>query len=147
VKKEEVPQDFGPEAELKRLMWATDENGKFVTVQSVGWDPSNSSFNKYWEYMGDIIHHARHDVERGEKSPLWYWMKLNVLDEPMLADYMGLWTWRVRRHMKPKVFAKLSDEMLARYAVIFHITPDEVRVLPAEDPKDLPIPPEALERR
>jgi hypothetical protein len=142
MKKEDVPQDEGPESEIRRLMWAVDEKGRYVTVQSAGWDPSNTGFLKYWEFLGKLIHEARHAVERGEKSPLWYWMTLNILNERMLADYMGLWTWRVRRHMKPAVFAKLDADLLARYASIFRITVEELKQLPATDPRDLPIPPE-----
>lgn len=142
MKIEDVPQDEGPESEIRRLMWAVDEDGRHVTVQSAGWEPSNMGFLKYWEFLGDLIHAARHAVERGEKSPLWYWMTLNILNERMLADYMGTWTWRVRRHMKPAVFAALDHKTRGRYAAIFRITADELNRLPATDPRDLPIPPE-----
>jgi hypothetical protein len=142
MKIQDVPQDDGPESEVRRLMWAVDEQGRFVTVPSAGWEPSNTGFLKYWEFLGNLIHEARHAVQRGEKSPLWYWMTLNILNERMLADYMGLWTWRVRRHMRPQVFAKLDRSLLERYAVLFRITPDELRQLPAADPGDLPIPPD-----
>ncbi len=143
MRKEDVPQDEGPESAIRRLMWAVDENGRFVTVQSVGWDPSNTGLLKYWEFLGNLIHQARHAVERGEKSPLWYWMSLNVLSESMLADYMGIWSWRVRRHMRPAVFAKLNSNMLSRYAAIFRISVSELQQLPPTDPVDLPIPPES----
>lgn len=147
MKKEDVPQDEGPESAIRRLMWAVDEQGRHVTVQSAGWDPSNTGFLKYWEFLGKLIHAARHAVERGEKSPLWYWMSLNILSERMLADYIGIWTWRVRRHMKPAVFAKLDDAMRGRYAAVFRITVDELNQLPATDPSDLPIPREHPESR
>jgi hypothetical protein len=143
MRKEDVPQDEGPESELRRLMWAVDEDGRFVTIQSVGWDPSNTGFNKYWEYLGRLIHQARHDVERGEKSPIWYWMNLNILNESMLADYMGIWKWRIKRHMRPAVFSKLHPSMLERYAAIFRISIAELQQLPDADPVDLPITPES----
>jgi hypothetical protein len=142
MRKEDVPQDEGPESALRRLMWAVDETGRFVTVPSVGWDPSNTGFLKYWEFLGKLIHDARHAVASGEKSPLWYWMAVNLLDERMLADYMGLWAWRVRRHMRPVVFAKLSPALLARYAAVFRVSCEELRQLPPTDPPDLPISPE-----
>ena len=145
MRKEDVPQDEGPESELHRLMWAVDETGRYVTVPSVGWDPSNTGFLKYWEFLGKLIHEARAAVARGEKSPLWYWMSVNLLSEGMLADYMGLWKWRVRRHMRPAVFAKLAPTMLERYAAIFRISSAELQQLPATDPRDLPIPPAPAE--
>ena len=140
MRKQDVPQDEGPESELRRLMWAVDENGRYVTVPSVGWDPSNTGFLKYWEFLGKLIHDARHAVARGDKSPLWYWMTVNILNEGMLAQYVGIWKWRVRRHMRPTVFAKLAPAMLARYAAVFRISSDELQHLPATDPRDLPIP-------
>jgi hypothetical protein len=143
MRKEDVPQDDGPESELRRLMWAVDENGRYVTVPSVGWDPSNTGFVKYWEFLGKLIHEARHAVARGEKSPLWYWMTVNILDEKMLAGYVGIWKWRVHRHMRPAVFAKLAPAMLARYAAVLRISSAELQQLPATDPSDLPIPPAA----
>jgi len=142
MKEADVPQDAGPESAVRRLMWAVDERGRFITVPSVGWDPSNTGFLKYWEYLGQLIHEARHAVERGEKSPLWYWMKVNILDERMLAAYTGLWTWRVKRHMRPALFARLDAPTLGRYAAVFRIGVEELKQLPATDPADLPIPPE-----
>lgn len=144
MRKQDVPQDWGPEAEIRRLMYAVDEDGHFVGVQSVGWDVSNTGFNTYWAAMSRIITAARQDVAQGRKSPLWYWMQVSLLDERMLADYLGLWTWRVRRHMRPAVFAKLRPALLDRYAEIFQIEPQAVRSLPEKDPENLPIhqPPE-----
>jgi hypothetical protein len=139
MRKQDVPQDWGPEAEVRRLMYAVDESGRFVGVQSVGWDVSNTGFNKYWEHVGQIIAAARADVAEGRKSPLWYWMQVSLLDVRMLADYMGLWRWRVRRHMRPGVFAKLKPALLDRYAAVFQIEPAQVRSLPEEDPENLPI--------
>jgi len=141
MKVEEVPQDDGPESKIRRLMWAVDKDGRFTTVQSIGWDPSNTGFNKYWEFLGTLIREARQEVAEGTKSPLHYWMTVNILNECMLADYAGIWTWRVRRHMKPAIFRKLSPELLARYAAIFRISVDELRSLPDKDPADLPLPP------
>lgn len=139
MKKSDVPQDWGPEAELKRLMWAQDENGKFVSVQSVGWDVSNNGFDEYWCYVGKVIKDARDAVARGEKSPLYYWMRVTLLDERMLADYLGIWTWRIKRHMRPAVFATLSPKLLAAYAETFQITPEQVVTVPDQDPDWLPI--------
>jgi len=120
-------------------MYAVDESGRFVGVQSVGWDVSNTGFSKYWEHVGHIIDAARADVAEGRKSPLWYWMQVSLLDVRMLADYMGMWRWRVRRHMRPAVFATLKPTLLDRYAQVFQIEPALVRSLPDKDPEGLPI--------
>jgi hypothetical protein len=38
-----------------------------------------------------------------------------------------MWQWRVKRHFKPKVFAKLNDKILQKYAETFEISVDELR--------------------
>jgi hypothetical protein len=43
----------------------------------------------------------------------------------------GVWHWRLRRHLRPGVFAKLPDRLLRRYADAMGITPAELRALPA----------------
>jgi len=49
------------------------------------------------------------------------------MDVALLAKYAGKWQWQVRRHMKPEVFAKLSPDLLQRYAGIFNITAEELK--------------------
>ncbi len=41
------------------------------------------------------------------------------MDELALAQVTGLWRWRIRRHFKPQVFARLSPRILNRYADAF----------------------------
>ena len=51
-----------------------------------------------------------------------YYMEKNIMDIGLLAKYMGVWRWTVKKHMKPKHFNKLTDEQLAQYAEIFNIS-------------------------
>jgi hypothetical protein len=46
-------------------------------------------------------------------------MERCLMEIPMLAAYMEISKWRVRRHLKPAVYNKLSDKMKNRYAVVF----------------------------
>ena len=39
---------------------------------------------------------------------------------------MGLWKWTVKKHLKPKNFNKLSDDILEKYAKVFDITKEEL---------------------
>jgi hypothetical protein len=40
---------------------------------------------------------------------------------------MNLWKWTVKKHLKPKGFNKLSDEILEKYAKVFDITKEELK--------------------
>ena len=52
------------------------------------------------------------------------------MEPATLAATTGLWAWRVNRHFKPAVFAKLSDNLLARYAEVMDIPLATLRTLP-----------------
>ncbi len=38
------------------------------------------------------------------------------MDVELLSQTTGLWRWRVRRHLKPKGFARLPPALKLRYA-------------------------------
>jgi hypothetical protein len=38
-----------------------------------------------------------------------------------------MWKWRVKRHFKPEVFAKLNDKTLQKYADAFDISIAELK--------------------
>ncbi|HRP09809.1 MAG TPA: hypothetical protein PLK37_02125, partial [Terricaulis sp.] len=64
-------------------------------------------------------------------SALEYHMFARRMDVATLSATTGVWAWRVKRHFKPSVFARLSEKMLARYAFAMGVTVDELRHLPA----------------
>jgi len=59
---------------------------------------------------------ARARVLSGESSPLEYHMYRARMDVELLSQTTGLWRWRVRRHLKPKAFARLPPALKRRYA-------------------------------
>jgi hypothetical protein len=54
-------------------------------------------------------------------------MEVHKMDVPILASYMGLWQWRVKRHFKPAVFSKLSQKILSKYAEVFSISIEQLQ--------------------
>jgi hypothetical protein len=136
MKIKDVPQDPGLDYQ-KKLIWAVDDNGKFVGVRSVGWYVPETSFRMYWAYVGQTLKDARERVQRGERSPLYYWMRVHQLSERALADYAGMCKWRVKRHLKPRAFAKLSPKVLARYADALQTSVEQLVRVPEKDPESL----------
>jgi hypothetical protein len=45
-----------------------------------------------------------------------------------LASRIGISKRKLRKHFKPEVFAKLSDAVLEKYAVIFGVTVDNLKL-------------------
>jgi hypothetical protein len=58
-------------------------------------------------------------------------MAVNQMDVPLLADYVGMARWRVRRHLRPAVWRRLSSALRERYAVLFRLSPGDLDRLPA----------------
>jgi len=124
--KKDVPQDVGIAEGLKEVCYAVDEQGRYVLVPSVGWEPKNITNSQAWEVIQAELEETRLQVAAGVVSPIAYFMIKNLMDVRLLSQYVGLWHWRVKRHLKPAVFKKLSPEILQRYAAVFAISVEEL---------------------
>jgi hypothetical protein len=60
-------------------------------------------------------------------------MELRVMDIPIVAAYTGFWKWQVKRHLKYKVFEKLSASGLARYAEVFEVSVEELKTMKVDE--------------
>jgi hypothetical protein len=129
MKKEEVPQDKGnlSNKNLKELVYATDEKGNYTTALSTGWEPKTIALSNSIDEISERIAIAKAQVENKEVSPIVYFMEHSRMDVAILSSYVGMWQWRVKRHFKPKVFAKLSDKILQKYADTFTISIAELK--------------------
>ncbi len=129
MKKDKVPQDKSnlASANFKELCYAVDENGDYVTENSSGWEPKTIALSNAIQEINQRIEAAKSRVLDGTSSPIEYFMELNKMDLGILSSYVGMFQWRVKRHFKPKVFKKLSDKVLQKYANTFDITIDELK--------------------
>jgi len=114
------------QGKLQEPVYSLDENGNYTTVSSVGWDPKNEVMKEAWDQVNEKVNLARQQVLDGERSPLVYYIEKNIMDVGLLAKYTGLWRWTVKRHLKPKVFLRLPETMLEKYARVFSITIEEL---------------------
>lgn len=131
--KQSVPQDQSTTYEgLKRLVYAVDENGKYVGVTSSGWEVESFSTELAVAEMIRQRDDAWRRARDGQTSPLEYHMFRNRMDFETLVMTTGIWRWRIRRHFNPKVFVKLDDTMLTRYANVMGISVDSIKRLPDE---------------
>ena len=109
------------------VSYAVDDEGNYSLVQSLGWDPANVALAQLTEMHEARLSEAKEKVRRGEESPIAYFMAANRMDERILADYVGLARWRVRRHMRPAVFTRLKRGLLEKYAGVFRVTVEELQ--------------------
>ena len=129
MKDNEVPQDKShlTSAKMNDLCYVVDENGNYSTKQSSGWTPKTLALDKSLELIDERVKKIKQKVINKELSPIVYYMELNRMDPSVLAAYYGKWKWRVKRHFKPSIFAKLSTDSLKKYADIFNISVDELK--------------------
>lgn len=129
MEKEKVPQDKSnlTKNNVKELLYATDENGNYTTTLSTGWEPKTIALSNSIDDINERIAEAKMQVKTGEASPICYYMELNKMDLTILASYVGLWKWRVKRHFKPANFAQLNNKILKKYADAFDISVDELK--------------------
>jgi len=124
MKKKDVPQDNSKLStkDMKELCYAVDEKGKYTTTLSTGWEPKSIALSNAIEDIDERIRIAKERVLNNITSPVEYYMEVHRMDLPILASYMGMWQWRVKRHFKPSVFKKLSTNVLKKYTAIFDIS-------------------------
>ncbi len=128
MKKDEIPQDNGYLGRIaKEVTYVTDDDGRYITGQSTGWKVKEEANDVAWQSFERQIHEAKEKVLQGQISPVYYWMQKRMMDVGIVAQYMGLWKWTVKRHMKPSVFKKLSEEKLKKYAGVFEISIEELK--------------------
>lgn len=114
----------------RRAMYARDKDGRIVIVPSRGGEVDETVTLQALDLIREMTEAARVRVERGETSPLEYWMYAQRLDLPQLSQVTGFWQWRIRRHFKPQRFARLSAAVLQRYADVMGITVEQLKKLP-----------------
>ncbi|WP_417943035.1 hypothetical protein [Flavobacterium sp. RS13.1] len=129
MEKDKVPQDQSnlTKNNVKELLYATDENGNYTTTLSTGWEPKTIALSNSIDEINERIAEARQQVINGEASPIVYFMEVNKMDLTILSSYVGFWKWRVKRHFKPSIFAKLNDKILKKYADTFEVSIEDLK--------------------
>lgn len=127
MEKDKVPQDEGITAGISReVQYAIDENGQYIKVMSKGWEPKNIVNDLAWKDIQENMDKANEKIKSDKASPILYFMAKNIMDVNLLADYVELPKWKVKRHLKPKGFKKLKQEQLENYSKVLNISVEEL---------------------
>lgn len=128
MKIEELPQNKSDlENFTRELCYAKNKDGKYETGLSTGWDVKKSALDNAWNDIENTVEEAKELVRQGKKSPVYYFMHLNLMDISLLSGYTGFWKFTTKRHLKPDLFKKLSNKKLQKYADAFDIGIDELK--------------------
>jgi len=135
--KKNVPQDGGILDRWHEISYAIDDDGRYVLAPSIGWEPANIANKQTWKLISKQVSDVIKRVHAKELSPLAYYMVKNQMDTNLLAKYVRLSRWRVRRHLKPAVFRRLKVSILERYAKIFNVSAEQLFDIPESSSLDL----------
>lgn len=130
MKKEDVPQQGGLGAGCREVNYAVDSDGSYTLEASEGWEAKTVALRQAWEAIDAQLGAELVAIKAGKRSALAYHMVKNQMDVALLSQYSGVARWRVKRHLKPSVFAKLDSAALSPYCELFSITVAELRCVP-----------------
>jgi hypothetical protein len=124
----EVPQEGNTTlGGHRKALYARGADGKLQIVQSAGWEVEEIVTRQAVEDLNRLAEDSRQRVAAGQTSPLEYHMHKARMDLPLLAQTTGLWQWRIRRHFRPAIFARLSPALLQRYAEAMGLSLDQLK--------------------
>jgi hypothetical protein len=130
MRERDVPQEGNATlAGHRKAVYAVGEDGKLRIVASRGWQVEEIVTRQALAELEERAGDARQRALAGLASPLEYHMYRARMDVAMLAEAAGLWRWRVRRHLKPQVFARLPAALKRRYAEALGIAPQTLERL------------------
>lgn len=132
MKTTDVPQDEESiHVGHQRACYATDEHGRYVVVGSIGWGVEKIVNSMANDEVREHIAATLVRVRRGKVSLLAYHMARRQMGVGLLAAYAGVSRLSIYWHLRPKVFARLPDNILQRYAAALQLPLTELRTLPA----------------
>jgi hypothetical protein len=132
VREHEVPQDDSFYHGHRRACYAVDGSDRYVLARSRGWEVERIATEQALLDLEQQVEHARRRVLAGELAPLAYHLATRQMTPRLCAQHLGIGAWRVKRHLRPAVFAKLSPRMLERYAACLDRTSEELSRVPEE---------------
>lgn len=114
---------------LPKAYYKHDDKGRYVLETDAPW-AEKVSLALIMSSRRAELEEIRKAVLAGSKSPLCYYMEVRQLDSRMLAGAAGIATFRVKRHLRPEIFAKLKPSVLNRYAKALRVTLEELKTVP-----------------
>lgn len=115
----------------KKVMYAKDDSGEFKRVNygsSVEEFATLTAVNEYKILENECLEEIKQNIS----SPIKYFMYKNRMDLPTLCSGIGMFSFRVKRHLQMKHFLKLNDKILQKYAELFEISLEDLKAFKYE---------------
>lgn len=110
----------------RKVMYAKGESGKYETHKYSSNAEEFATKTAVYEY--ELLEkESLQRIKEGISSPIEYFMYKNRMDIPTLSGFVGMFSFRVKRHLKMRHFKKLNDNILQKYADAFGISLEELK--------------------
>lgn len=109
-----------------KALYAKGPDGKLRLTQSAGWEVEEIVTQQAIDDLLRLTEDARLRFSAGQTSALEYHMHRLRMDVPLLSQLTGLWQWRIRRHFRPAIFARLTPALRTRYAEAMGLTLEQL---------------------
>ena len=117
MRERDVPQEGNATlAGHRKAVYAVGEDGRLKIVASRGWEVEEIVTRQAIDDLARLAREARERCRAGLTSPLEFHMYHARMDVALLSQTTGVWRWRIRRHFRPQVFARLPATLRQRYA-------------------------------
>ena len=113
--------------QFREMLYSYQDDGNFEKNIGYHGDSDRLILQQAWDLFHDRIEDAKQRVIAGKVSPVVYYMEKNLLDPLNLSMMAGISLWRVKWHFKPRVFQRLKEKTLQKYAVAFNINIDQLK--------------------
>ena len=114
---------------LPKAYYKHNDKGQYVLEADAPW-AEKVSVALIISSRRDNLEEIRKAVLAGQKSPICYYMEMRQMEPGMLAKAAGIAAFRVKRHLRPEIFAKLKPPVLNRYAKALRVTLEELKTVP-----------------
>ena len=91
MEKKDIPQDPSLlDNFTTEICYAVDENGRYTTRQSRGWEVKSTALDVTWQDIENKVKQTKQRVTNGEISQLQFFMiRIKNMDVAMVAAYTG----------------------------------------------------------
>jgi hypothetical protein len=107
-----------PEQQL--ILYVEKDDGTYGPMQTGSYLTKNY-IDDYYEKRHRLEAALKEKVHRKEISPVAYYMTLEDLSMAETAARVGISQRKVRKHMHPENFEKISPSVLDKYADVFNV--------------------------
>ena len=120
------PDEMVAKSDFEIFHYSIDKEGHWNRQMIANWGAKDIVNTQIWIIVQERINDAISKILNGTMSPIGYYMVKCIMDVKLCSEFTGISTFKIKKHLKPKHFKKLSQETLALYAKAFEVTVEEL---------------------